>query len=502
MDKPSRTNGMEFVVAAGIPVVSAIVSAIVAALLTVSSATFAAGAPAPTDLELPVVHTGLSLTGCNRVMHFSVSELEVADRIDDRPAPAGRRWLVVHLDIENRMPADLMFDLDYREELLVASVARQMFLLVNGRIVSRSAPSLNTIGGEFILPHIGASRSGTVVYPVPKEGIDSLSLRYYHDQFAPVTVRLAGPDALPTGTAGRSATEAPGLQATEPQRNDVLELVVSDLERTSSWQGISAPEGMQWLVVELLGRSRWTLQAHALALDRGAEIDARVQLPKVMEYVKAAGLLQVVVDERHGYPRELALGSLPAEPALLPDAWAGGEAVFPVPIDAGRIELAVHYPLLRGEGIEDGIPETMRFDLFDEAVAARKPPALLVIDDDPTPLTIHRARLIQSFADHQAGEDRALLRLDASMRNTSETGGMMAITERLLPVGPDGEAISLLGAYLRGPLVLDEPFWLPAGGEARAFSLIYDLPANLAEVTLGYGGVSVNASEQLEIEHR
>jgi len=504
MNKPDRLIGTNCVVehgtTLGATIGSAIFITILAALLALSTTTFAAGAPVPTDLERPGVHAELELFGCNRAMHFSVSRLEIADRIDDQPAPAGQRWLVVHLEIENRMPSDLMFDLDYREELLVASVVRQMFLLVNGDLVARSSPPLNTIDDSFILPHIGATESGTVVYPVPDDGIESLSLRYYHDQYAPVTVQLAGPDPLPNGTAGGAAAIAPEQRVTEPQRNGVLELVVAGVERVSSWQGRSAPEGMQWLVVELLGRSRWTLETDALALDREAEIDARVQLPKAMEYVKAAGLLQVVADGRHGYPRELSLGSLPAEPALLPEAWAGGTAVFPVPTDAGRIELAVHYPEFRGEGIEDPTPDAMHFELYDEAAAEPAPPELLAIDDEPTPLTIHRARKTEAFADHQPDKDRALLRLDASMRNTSDTGGMMAISERLSLAGPDGEAIELLGAYLRGPLTLEEPFWLPAGGEPRAFSLIYDVPADLATIVIEYGGVSVNANETIDIE--
>ncbi|MEX2498963.1 MAG: hypothetical protein WD397_08840 [Wenzhouxiangellaceae bacterium] len=509
MNKPYRTIGTNCVAANVTAIVTAIVATLVAtlvativsairtavfkkipaALLAISTATLAAGAPTPTDLERPGVHGALDLAGCNRAMHFSVSRLEVADRIDDRPAPAGHRWLVVQLEIENRMPADLMFDLDYREELLVASVARQTFLLVNGDVVARSSPSLNTLDDSFILPHIGATQSGTVVYPVPEDGIESLSLRYYHDQYAPVTVSLAGPDSVRADTP-----------PTDVQRNDVLELGVAEHSRESSWQGRSAPEGMQWLVVELLGRSRWTLEADALALDREAEIDARVQLPKAMEYVEAAGLLQVVVDGRHGYPRELSLGSLPAEPPLLHEVWAGGRAVFPVPIDAGHIELAVHFPQFRGEGIEDGTPEAMRFELFDEPAAGPAPPEAMVIDDDPTPLTIHRARLIEAFADHQPDDDRALLQLDASMRNTSDTGGMMAVSERLSLAGPDGEAIELLGAYLHGALILKEPFWLPAGGQPRAFSLIYDVPDGLSTVELDYGGVSVNASEQLHLE--
>lgn len=474
------------------------------AVLGFSTAIFAADAPTPAELARPGVHAELELAGCSRAMLFEVSRIEVAERVadsdNDRDPPPGHRWLVVDVEVENRMPADLMFDLDYNEELLVASVPRQMYLLINDRVVSRSVAELNTLKPNFILPYIGATESGRVVYPVPEDDIESLSLRYYHDQYAPVVVHLAGSEPLPMEESIAVQADGGDGPAGKPQRNDVLELAVVDRARESSWQGVPAPDGMQWLVVELVGRSFWTLEADALALDRDADIDARVELPKAMEYVKAAGLLQVVVDGRHGYTRELTLGNLPAEPAVLPDAWAGGLAVFPIPADAGRVELAVHYPLFQGEGIEDGIPETMRFELFDEADAGPAPAELLVIDDDPTPLTIHRTALIERFGQHTAGEGRALLRLDASMRNTSQTGGMMAISERLSLTGPNGEPIELLGAYLRGPLTLEEPFWLPAGGEPRAFSLIYDVPEGLDTAELAYGGVSVNTRQQLALD--
>lgn len=455
-----------------------------------TSAALAGAGPETGELLREGIHDELELVGCNRAMHFTVSELEVADRVNNQSAPAGHRWLLVHLDIENRMPADLLFDLDYREELLVASVERQLYLLVNGRIVSRSEASLNTMEDEFILPHIGASRAGTVVFPIPDQDLVSLSLRYYHDQYAPVIVPLAGAEEL---------QREPGDMATEPQRNDVLELAVAGRERVSGWQGVSAPDGMQWLVVELLGRSLWTLEADALALDRDAEIDARVELPKVMEYVEAAGLLQVVVDGRNAYPRELSLGNLPAEPPLLPDAWAGGIAVFPVPDDSGHIELAVHYPRFQGEGIVDGTPETMYFELFGQDGRGPAPTEVLTIEDDPTPLILHQAHLTGQFADRRADEGRALLRIDASMRNTSDTGGMMAISDRLSLTDADGRKLNLIGAYLRGPLPLEEPFWLPAGGQPRAFSLIYDAPDDLSLLELSYGGVSVNTREQLTV---
>lgn len=468
------------------------IATIAAALLAVSTATFAAGAPAPGDLERSGVHAGLELAGCNRAMRFAVTRIEIADRIGEHGAPPDHRWLALDVEIENRMPADLMFDLDYAEELLVASLSRQMYLLVNGKVVSRTDANLNTLDDGFVLPHIGAAEAGRVVYPVPEDGIESLSLRYYHDEYAPVVVELAGREVL--------ETDNPSDDAGGVQRNNALKLAVFGHRLEQRWQDIAAPDGMQWLIVDLRGRSQWTLPADALALDRDADVGARSELPKAMEYVKAAGLLQAVVDGRHGYIREPALGTLPRNPALLPEARAGGLAVFPVPADAAAIELVAHFPLFRGEGLEDGVPETMRFALAGSSGRSPEPPERLVFADEPTPLTVHAAVRIDEFAGHRAGDGRALLRIDASMKNTSATGGMMNITDRLELTADGGAVVRLVGAWQRGPLDLVEPFWLPAGGEPRAFALVFDMPAGTTVVDVAYGGVSLNARERLPLD--
>lgn len=465
---------------------------IVAALLAVSTATVAAGPPAPAELEQPGVHAGLELSGCNRAMQFAVTRIEVADQIGEHGAPPGHRWLVLDVAVDNRMPADLMFDLDYAEQLLVASLSRQMYLLVDDSVVSRSIAELNTLEDGFILSQIGEARAGRVVYPVPDDGIESLSLRYYHDQYAPVIIDLAAREAPP---ADDPDDGAPG-----GQRNQALELAVFGHRLEPSWHDIAAPEGMQWLVVDLRGRSRWTLPADALAIDRDADVDGRIELPKAMEYVEATGLLQAVVDGRHGYTRDRTLGTLPGNPALLPETHAGGLAVFPVPIDAGSIELVAHFPQFRGEGLDDGVPEAMRFALVDSPVPAPEPPELIVFADDPTPLTVHEVARIDGFAGHRAGDGRALLRIDASMKNVSATGGMMSISDRLSLTAEGGPAVHLVGAWQRGPLDLAEPFWLPAGGEPRAFVVVFDMPADTTALDVDYAGVSVNASERLRLD--
>ena len=449
------------------------------------------GQPTPGQLEQTAEFDALSIEGCNRAMLFRVSALSVHDQLDGKTPPSGHRWLALDLSVANHMPADLLFDLDYEEAVLIASLVRQMFLLVNGETVYRSVPELTTLEDNFILPRIGASRSGRVVYPIPESELNSLSLRYYHDQYSPAVLALAGRESL--------QTTLPGPVAQSIQANDVLSLAVRDSQQVDTWQGQNPPQGMQWLVVDVAGISHWTLQADALALDRDAEVKAKVQLAKAMEYVEARGLLQAVVDGRHGYIREQALGTLPQDPVLLPEAWAGGKAVFPVPRDASRIELVAHYPEFRGQGIDDGIPPTGRFVLL-EGDTPPAPETRLSIADRPTPFSLHSATLVEQFGQHQASRGERLLLVQASMQNSSDTGGMMNISSRLSLKGNNGQSLELLGAYQRGPVKLQEPFWLPAGGEPRAFSLVYRAPQDIDQVSLEYRGVSVNTEETVQLQ--
>jgi len=436
----------------------------------------------------PVV---LAAEGCNRAFHFSVNRAELRDVHAGHAAPPGQHWLVLDLAVENRMPVDLLYDLDYREDLLVASLSRQFYLLVNGRQVARRTlfenDEASAMPNDFILSYWGDRVEGRVVYPVPEAGVETLSLHYYHDQYTPAVVALLGEVVDET-------TQSPSQPV---QTNDLMEIGVFGVEIASVWNGKEAADGMSWLAVDLRGRGHWSIDADALALDRQASPGERVRLPKVMEYVQAGGLLQVVADGENAYIRSDGLSTLSDEPPFLPDAMAGGRAVFQVPENADSLMLEVHFPEFRGPGIDEPIPDSMIFALRGDTVQPEHDDPLDRIEDEPTPLTLHGFKRVREFSEHRALTGESLLVLDASMRNTSPVGGMMKISDRIDLFTRDGARIELLGIYNRGPMKLSEPFWLPVGGSPRRFNLIYRLPIDAEVAELAYRGVSINTSLKL-----
>jgi len=440
----------------------------------------------PADLASVGRPIALAAEGCNRAFRFSVSRAELRADHAGHGAPPGQRWLVLDLAVENRMPVDLLYDLDYREDLLVASLSRQLYLLVNGHQVSRRAlfgdAEAGAIPNNFVLSRWGEQIEGRMVYAVPAAGVESLSLRYYHDQYAPVVIALLG----------ETAGERPQALDRSVQANDLMEIGVFGVESTREWNGRAAPDGMTWLAVDLRGRGFWSIDADALALDREASPEARVRLPKVMEYVEAQGLLQVVVDGEHAFVRDPELGTLSAEPAFLPDAMAGGVGVFPVPEGSESVMLEVHFPEFRGPGIDEPIPESMMFALEGQRVAPHSGKPLGLIEDVPTPFTLHAVDRTDTFGGVAAPANEQLLVLDASMRNTSAVGGMMSISSRVDLVTDGGELAEFVGIFNAGPMILAEPFWLPAGGDSRRFHLVYRAAEGVVPESLEYRGVSVN----------
>ncbi|MGY6631463.1 MAG: hypothetical protein ACXIUL_10695 [Wenzhouxiangella sp.] len=438
-----------------------------------ASAQMPAGMPSESASNGTLVRS--PLVGCNRALSLHLRDARLTDTHDGQTAEPGQRWLITDIAFENHMPVDLILGLGYQEAALIGSIHRQLYLQLNGRHVIRAAAAEPVELDEgFILPGIGAVVEATVAWPIPSEAIDQLSLHYYHDQYAPIGIALRG-RIQPNRSHG-------------PQRqdHDLLGMAIHGVERRDELHGQAAPDNMQWLMVDLRGQGNWTTPADARALDVTAPLDESVALGRVLEYLEAAGLLQVLVDGRHAYTRELSLGSLPQDPAFLPEFEAGGLAVFPIPADAERVELLAQFPMIQGRDISREIRPTLRFTLIDGPVAASPQTVLVEVDDAPTPLQLHAVERLDRFGDIQAGDDETLLLVTASQRNVSDQGGMMQISRRF----DFTDEVQIEGLFLRGPLTLAEPYWLPPGDEAREFQLLLRASAALDEIEFEFSGVS------------
>lgn len=464
---------------------------ILAAWLTLQLGLFGPAVADATSAQAPcqqAVADGLPAAGCNRVFSLHVLDIEFVDEWQFSPPPPGRRWLALELRFDNWMPSDLVFGLGYQEALLVASLERQLFLRVDDRLVVRPTLAQEaSFEGQFVLPRAGAQRRGKVAFAVPEEPLSQLSLHYYHDQYAPLAVPLLGEIAQHQDLR-QEAQDADG--------HDLLSLGVHDVGLHREWRGETAPEGMQWLTLDLRGQGEWRTPVDARALDVSSELEEKGSLRRVMEYIEAPGLLQVVVDGRHAYVRDSELSSLEDDPALLPDAWAGGKAVFAVPESAGQIELVAYMPQFGGTDISREIRPALRFLVQEGEPPDIDGPPVKMIEDEPIRVTLHSLEPVDAFAGHAAGDQGQLVLIEASMSNLSEVGGMMEVSGRFRLQQPVGE---LLGAFRRGPTLLEEPFWLPADDEPRHFMLLYRLQAPADELHLEYGGVSGAQAFSLEL---
>jgi len=80
----------------------------------------------------------LPASGCNRAISLHVLDASVAPELEGRQLPRGHQWLVLTIRLENWMPSDLIYGLDYQEGVLFASLPRQLYLLTNDRLIARA----------------------------------------------------------------------------------------------------------------------------------------------------------------------------------------------------------------------------------------------------------------------------------------------------------------------------------------------------------------------------
>lgn len=427
----------------------------------------------------------------NRAIRFYVDRASFQTRIGDRTAPPGYQWLVLDASFENQIALDLMLDLEYPEPVLIASLPRQLYLVANGQRVLRLAPKAREFSGHlplgFTLSNVGAVGHGKLVFPVPDQGIESLSLRYYHDQYAPLVLDLMG-----------KTTADVAEPIVKPQANDLMHLEVHGFERRQSYGGQDAPPGLTYAIVDLRGRSYYSIETDAMALDEEANPQAKASLGKVMEYLRASSMLQCVVDGQYAYARVPELETLASVPAWLPDIAVGGKAVFLVPEDVESLELAAHFPLFQDtSGQALGMPAPMRFALVGESSKPEPQRAIAVIKDKPTPVGIMRQRYAPAYGAHQARDGHKLLILTVSMRNESDEGGMFTVANRFRCEATGGQQPPV-AVTLPGGVALQEPMWLPTD-RRRTFELVFELPVDVQTALLHYKGVSVATAVDLDL---
>lgn len=436
----------------------------------------------------------LPLSGCNRAFSIHVLNTSVQEILGDKPAPEGFAWLVLDLRFDNWNSADLIFKLDKPEALLVGSLRRQLYLLINGNTVVRpELPQQAPSEDSFVLPRIGATQAVSVAYLVPTERCESMVLSYHHEDYADIKIPLQG--TLPQES-----------QPLSELQNDVMALGLFAVDVSTEYRGHRAPAGMQWLVVDIRGQSRWRTEINALGVDAKASTTAKTNHSRVMEYIGADTMLQVVVDGTYAYLPLKQFGTLANPPAWLTYAYAGGESVYAIPNRFERLELVAYFGTFVAPGIANRHRPPLRFDLtafmqknalkaasIDQS--ANPADVKFLIADKPLPLTVHGTQKLQTYAGIEAVAEESLLLVDMSLENPTEENGTMLISERLTVSTNTQSKVKPLGLFLPGATAFAEPFLLPSA-ESRRFYVLFHVAAN-AEVELSYAGISLNETRPL-----
>jgi hypothetical protein len=442
-----------------------------------------ASPPAQLDLSEGRQVLSTPLSGSNRGFSASVFEVAVQESLGNEDTPEGMQWLLLDVRIENDQAVDLLIELNYEEALLLGPLHRQLFVVMNGQharaAVRPEDPVPGLLPNSVRLLRTGDGVRGQVAFLVPDEPVESLSLHYYHDLFPPLVVSLAEvpsaerPEALFEGTS-----------------DDQMQVRVSSVEELETVNGVSPPAGMVWIAVEMQGLGRRMDEIDALAAERNADPAEKIPNARVTDYLRADALLQILADGRDSFVRDESLSVLPMNPTFLPDVWTGGRMVFPVPRDAGVLELVLDFPEYRGAAGAQ-FPDSIRFTLRGEPHSIQEPEVLARIDDHPLPLEILSARW---------RENPLELEVEAQIRNVGPAGGMYKGAQRARLRMPDQSILSATATRMRGGMPAPEELWLPAGGDPRRFVFVFAPPEKAQQVDFHYNGVTSGGTIPLDFE--
>lgn len=433
----------------------------------------------------------LRVEGRNRGLSLAVRSAKLTPAPDDS--------LLLELDTvwENRLPLDLIYGLEYGEGGSVSNLPRQLFLLVDGHRVARVDETFENADGHlprrFSLPEPGARHEGKVVFPLRGGGdppFRTLELRFYSQSFAPIFVRLTEASDVP---GSEEPAVAEGAAA-------MVRMSLHGAEVAEELAGRRAPEGMEWVVADLRGRSLIEREVDARALDPGAPADAKARIGIVYEYLRSRETLHLLVDGSYACSPRWDVGSLPEDPPFFPDVNAGGELTFLVPAGATRLELCCFFPetrLTTGEGF--GVPEPICFTIRGGEPDRTEKPPLATFSDDPVPVEVTGYELSDRFAGERSVGGKRWVVVDLRLKNTGDEPGLYKIDSRFrLQAGGEKADESPHPASATGPRAPPDPLWLPVGAQ-RSFQLAFQVPAGAKSGRLVHTGIERQSVFELSL---
>lgn len=434
----------------------------------------------PSTCQILSEAQNLPVSNCNRAFSVHVLQQQRTDEFAGRTAPAEQQWLVLTMRFENWLAADVIFKLQQPEALLVGSLRRELYLLINGAEVARPHHATED---SFVLGQIGSSREVEVGFLIPQQNCDNLLLGYHHESYGDILIPLKGGELPPVPTP---------LQSGE---NDLMNLALLEAQLLPEYNGHTAGIEQQWLVVDLRGQSNWRIDVPALALQATAKPADKRQLVRVMEYVGADKMLQAVVDNRYGYLPSQEHSSLLKTPAWLPHRSAGGKLAYLIPKTVTSLELTAYFGAFLAPGIDSRYRQPIRFSLtslLQQQAPKKTYTPLKTLQDGPLQLQLRQ--LTRQARDN--GED--VVSMLWSMQNTTSDNGTLNLEERFRLTVSAAKTITPARVLLSSEVDLSSPLLLPAR-EARWFTTEFHLPRAVQAVTMDYQGVGGQQQWQLEL---
>jgi hypothetical protein len=393
-----------------------------------------------------------ALEGLTRALRLTILGTSERPAYAGWNAPSGSA-LVLDVELENLIPLALVKENKVPVQYRVPVLADHLYLVVDGRRVSRVRSEADDWPGHLplkmlTLDRLGARLRGNVVFDVGPS--TSLELRYYDFMHGHVRIPLKG-------VAPESKPILP------PLRNEAIEVAVHGFRR----------EGGR-VKVDLRARSVIEIDSDATAFDPKAAPGARFMMGTVADWKEARKHLQLVVDG----VLAVATEDYPDAPRYLPDVFTGAEATFAVPDKSASLELRCDFP---NAGFPDGKvirPRGITF-LLEGAVPAPKEVAPIAkIDDGIFQVEIVGQALVKN-----------LLTLDVVVRNTGASLEMFQTPEQLKYTTEKGQAVALHPSTFTGPRAPLKLLGVPPGGR-RAFQAVFAVPETDRRPRLTYAGVT------------
>ena len=412
----------------------------------------------------------------NRAAELQVHAVRLQAQFGPLQAPPGGTLVLVDCEWRNILPLSLVYEQLKSTAYAVPDMRDQVYLVADGCRLLRICPAADGTPGHlpvrnFMLPELGSTRRGWLAFTAATPPEHDLELRFYDFAHGHIFVRLTGePDAA-------AAPIAPA------QQNEVVDLGVFALARVDSWNGVDAPVGKRFVVVDVRATSRFVQEVEARAFDPHAARGKKMKLGTVADWQQSQRYTQLVVDG------EYATGPLPDSPLgdaprFLPDVFTGERMVFLAPSDAVSLALRCDFPNAQMSGMSKPIrPKGLVLPLVDGAPAAAARPVMEGVDDD-----VFRVELLGCEAVAGSGEE-PLVVCTLAVNVKGERGEIFQTKEQLLLTLPDASMHPYdddASARLR---LAPMPLLFVPGGARRVFAVSFRAPA-LDRLRLGYRGLT------------